>query len=59
MYNNFIILSNNKNRFGFFTQAATLHDIWQDYREETEKEERGILLSKYAIWLFTSLVGMF
>jgi len=23
------------------TQASTLLDIWQDYREETEKEERG------------------
>ena len=23
------------------TQASTLLEIWQDYREETEKEERG------------------
>lgn len=25
-------------------EAATLHDIWQDYREETEKEEREQVL---------------
>lgn len=26
----------------FLTQASTLLEIWQDYREETEKEARGI-----------------
>lgn len=28
----------------FLTQASTLLEIWQDYREETEKEERGRLI---------------
>ena len=28
----------------FLTQASTLLEIWQDYREETEKEERGKLI---------------
>jgi len=27
--------------FPVFIQTTTLHDIWQDYREETEKKGRG------------------
>ena len=45
-------------------QASTLLEIWQDYREETEKEERGsfsfLYFSYYYLitvfWLHTTVV---